>query len=175
MTKVVELLDNVRKQLEKDAKEEAKLFSEYTDWCDREKADSFMTIKRTKKEISELEALLESEEAFRKKKGTEIEKLAGELAGNEKDLKDATEIRERDRKLFLEEERTLIESIDALERSLDVMAKKAPALPQTGSASLARVATTLRHMAERSPDFALNQAQQSILEEFFQNAMGASK
>merc|ERR1719313_2590826 len=83
MTKVVELLDNVRKQLEKDAKEEAKLFSEYTSWCDKEKADSFKTIKRTKKEISELEALLESEEAFRKKKGTEIEKLAGELAGNE--------------------------------------------------------------------------------------------
>jgi len=160
-----------RKKLESDAAKEAVLFSEYVSWCDREKEDAFRTIKKTKAEISDLEALLEAEEAFRKKKSSEIEKLAGEIAANEKDLKDATDIRERDRKLFLEEERTLIESIDALERSLDVMAKKAPALPQTGSASLARVATTLRHMAERSPDFALNQAQQSILEEFFQNAM----
>jgi hypothetical protein len=177
MTKVVELLDNVRKQLEKDSAEEAKLFSEYTNWCDKEKADSFKTIKRTKKEISELEALLESEEAFRKKKGTEIEKLIGELAGNEKDLKDATVIRERDRKLFLEEERTLIESIDALERSLEVLAKKAPAaaLPQTGSASLVKVASTLRRLAERSPDFALNAGQQSILDSFFQNAVAAQR
>jgi len=118
---------------------------------------------------------LEAEEAFRKKKGSEIEKLAGELAGNEKDLKDATVIREHDRKAFLEEERTLIESIDALERSLEVLAKKAPtaALPQTGSASLVNVATTLRRLAERSPDFALNAGQQSILDSFFQNAVAS--
>jgi len=175
MTKVVELLDGVKNQLETDAKQEAVLFSQYVSWCDEEKAESFMTIKKTKKEISELEALLESEAAFRKKKGSEIEKVAGELASNEKDLKDATVIRERDRKLFLEEERTLIESIDALERSLEVLAKKAPAaaLPQTGSASLVKVASTLRRLAERSPDFALNAGQQSILDSFFQNAVAA--
>jgi len=171
MVKVVELLDDIKKKLEQDAASEAKLFSEYTNWCDNEKQESFRTIKKTKSEIEEIQALLEGEEAFRSKKGTEIEKLAGEIASNEKDLTDITAVRKKERAAFLEEERTLIESIDALERSLEVMAKKAPAaLPQTGSASLAHVATVLRRMAERSPDFSLNAGQQSILDSFFQNA-----
>jgi len=172
MTKVVELMDDIKKKLEHDAEEEAKMFVEYRNWCDRERIDSERTIKKTKKEISEIEALLEAEAAFRKKKGSEIEKLAGEIAGNEKDLKDATVIRKHERELFLKEERELIESIDALERSLEVMAKKAPgaAFPQTGSANLAHVAQVLRRLTERSPDFSLTEGQQQTLDAFYESA-----
>merc|ERR1719301_359125 len=89
MTKVVELLDDVKKKLEQDAEAEAKMFNKYRNWCDRERRDSEFTIKKAKSEISDLQADLQIEDAFRTKTRTEIEKLAAEIAGSEKDLKDA--------------------------------------------------------------------------------------
>jgi len=170
MTKVVELLDGIKQKLEQDAETEAKLFNKYTLWCDREERDSLRTIKKTKAAISDLQATLQSEDAFRQKTSTEIEKIAAEVAGSEKDLKDAQTMREHERAAYLKVEKTLVESIDALERSIDVMNKKAMALPQTNSASIAHVASMLRRLTERSPDLALSAGQQSTLDAFFQNA-----
>lgn len=173
MTKVVELLDGIKKKLEQDAEAESKLFIKYTNWCDREKSDSEATIKKTKSEISDIQATLQSEDAFRTKTGTEIEKLAAQISGSEKDLQDAEKVRKDGHADFLKEEQILVRSIDSLERAIDVMGKKAPALPQTSSASVANVASMLRRLTARSPDLELNANQQSTLDAFFQHTAAA--
>jgi chromosome segregation ATPase len=171
MTKVVELLDDIKKKLEDDAEAESKLFNKYTLWCDREEQDSLLTIKKAKSEIADLQATLQSEDAFRQKTATEIEKVAAEIAGNEKDLQDAQKVRDHEHAAYLKVEQTLVQSIDSLERAIDVMNKKMMALPQTNSASVAHVASMLRRLTEHSPDLVLNAGQQSALDHFFQNAM----
>jgi len=173
MTKVVELLDGIKKKLEQDAEAESKLFYKYTNWCDREKSDSEATIKKTKSEISDVQATLQSEDAFRTKTGTEIEKLAAQISASSKDLQDAEKVRADGHADFLKEEQVLVRSIDSLERAIDVMGKKAPALPQTSSASVANVASMLRRLTARSPDLALNPNQQSTLDAFFQQTAAA--
>merc|ERR1719453_2599723 len=92
MGKVVELLDGIKKKLEQDAETESKLFNTFTHWCDREELDGLRTIKKAKAEISDLKADLETEDAFRQKTATAIEKVAAEIAGNEKDLQDAQKV-----------------------------------------------------------------------------------
>merc|ERR1711871_1093809 len=103
----------------------------------REERDSMRTIKKAKSEISDLQATLQSEDAFRQRTNTEIEKIAAEISGNEKDLKDAQTVRDHEHAEYLKIEQTLVQSIDSLERAIDVMNKKMMALPQTNSASIA--------------------------------------
>lgn len=175
MTKVVELLDDIQKQLEADAAEEVKMYNKYKMWCDDEVTSDRRTIKKTKAEIKDLIATLEAEEAFRKQKATEIEDLANEISQNEADLEKQEALRKKERAAYLEEERMLINSIDALERSLEVLGKKAPAaaLPQT--ASLASVASMLRKTIEHSPDLSINADQQMTLDSFYRMAVTAQR
>merc|ERR1712224_423679 len=147
--------------------------SKYRNWCDREKRDAKVTIQKTKREISDLQSDLQTEDAFRKKVSTELEKLAAEASGNEADLKKAETVRQHERAAYLQVEKTLVQSIDSLERAIDVMGKKAPALPQTGSANLAHVASMLQSITQGSPDLALSAGQQSTLNAFFQNTAAA--
>lgn len=177
MTKVVELLQDIHEQLEQDADKEAKLYNEYKKWCDNEVAQDRQTIKATKEQIATLKSDLENEESFREQKNGDIEDIGNEVAKNSADLQEAKDRRQTARNAFLEEERSLVQAIDQLERALVVMAKKAPgaaALPQTAgltqTSSLADVAETLRQTM-KSPDFQINEGQKSTLEDFFRTVV----
>merc|ERR1719265_1812419 len=81
MGKVVELLGDLKLQLEEDGKKEAENYNEYNHWCDLEAQDAKVTISDSKAKIEDIEAFLQEQEAFREKVTSEIQETAAEISG----------------------------------------------------------------------------------------------
>jgi hypothetical protein len=167
MTKVVQLLGDLKVQLEQDGQKEAENYNEYNHWCDLEAQDSKVTISDTKAKIEDIEAFLQEQEAFREKLASEIEETAAEVASNEADLQDAKTQRSNEHKVYMEAETEYVQSIQQLELAIETMQKKQPGGGPKPAADLFAVATTLKHALERNPDFQLNGAEEQTLDNFF--------
>jgi len=167
MTKVVQLLGDLKVQLEEDGQKEAENYNEYNHWCDLEAQDSKVTISDTKAKIEDIESYLEEQEAFRQKLASEIEETAAEVASNEADLSEAKEQRSKEHQVYVAAETEYVQSIQQLEFAIETMQKKQPGGGPKPAADLFAVATTLKHALERNPDFTLNGAEESTLDNFF--------
>ena len=65
LTKVVALLEDLKKGLEEDGVKEAKLYNEYNHWCDSETMATKATIQDLKTKIADLNSFLQEQEALR--------------------------------------------------------------------------------------------------------------
>lgn len=172
LSKVIELIDVLSKQIEKDGKEDAKIYQEYTKFYQKTKSKSDAIIKESSNNIAQLKSDLKEADAFREGKNKELIDLANKIAKNEGELSAAQAGRKKERKLFETNEATFVTSIDQLERSLVVMRKKAPAKEvASSSASLLSIAEKLRNtLTSKSSDFSLSASQHSILDGFVRAA-----
>jgi DNA repair exonuclease SbcCD ATPase subunit len=123
VSKVITLLKDMSKQLEKEQAEDEELYDNMACWCttnDKEKtaaiADAEATIDRLNSKIEELTALSA-------RLGTEIENLKKEKAENEESLAKATSLREKQLSEFNAEEKDLLESIAALSAAITALSK----------------------------------------------------
>lgn len=167
MGKVLQLLNDLKLQLEEDSHKEGELYNAYNQWCDLETQESKQTIATATAKIEDNEATLQEQEAFRAQTNSEIEALIAKISENEGDLKEAEAKRAEERQTYVETEKQMVEAIDQLERALEVLAKKQPGGETLPTANLFSVATTLKHALERNPDIPLNGAQQQTLDNFF--------
>merc|ERR1719463_719295 len=162
--KVIELLEVLEHQIEADAKADGTMYMEYKTWYDAKTEEMKRVIEETNQLLETLKSDLEEQEAFRMGKKSDFEKAATKLAQSQKELKDATDIRNKERKDFVASERSLVTGVDQLERSLEVMGKQAPlgasalqeALPGT---SMIEVAQKLKDLFEGDPSISLTVGQ----------------
>jgi len=101
-----------------------KEYDEYAEWCsDRARSLDF-EIKSGTSEVAGFKASIEEESSLQEALTSKIEELAGSIAGNEKDLKAAVEIREKEASDFAAEEAELSEVISTLDRAIGVLSKE---------------------------------------------------
>jgi len=167
MTKVVQLLGDLKVQLEEDGQKEAENYNEYNHWCDLEAQDAKVTIGDTKAKMEDIESFLAEQEAFREKLASEIEETAAEVSSNEADLEEAKGQRSKEHQVYMAAETEYVQSIQQLELAIETMQKKQPGGGAKPAADLFAVATTLKHALERNPDFQLNGAEEQTLDNFF--------
>merc|ERR1719502_2470821 len=91
--KVIELLDECKAKVAKDLAAEAEVMEEYVTFCDDELKEKGYAIETAKREMGDLSATIEDSKATIIEKGDEISTLGTEIAGKEKELADATEVR----------------------------------------------------------------------------------
>jgi len=161
ITKVVALMEDLKKQLEEDGVKEAKLYNEYNHWCDSETMATKNTIADLKEKIADLTAFLQEEQAKRDQLDDEIAEAGASLAAKEAELKAAQEVRDKEHSDFKEAFQVFEDSIDELTRSLEVLAKKLPA------SNLVQVASVARKAIQRNPDLGLSDMDQQALSSFF--------
>jgi septal ring factor EnvC (AmiA/AmiB activator) len=169
--KVVELLEVLQHQIEADAKTDGTMYMEYKTWYDAKTEEMKRVIEDTNQLLETLKSDLEEQEAFRMGKKHDFEQAANKLAQSQKELKDATDIRDKERKDFVASERSLVTGVDQLERSLEVMGKQAPlgasalqeALPGT---SMIEVAEKLKDLFEGDASISLTVGQRETLHAF---------
>lgn len=189
--KVVELLDDIKTQVDVAGKKESQLFTKFSAWVHNEIRVAEQTIEDKTSEVSELKSALENEEAFRAGKQMEMEKQIADLTQDQAELQNGTDRRAAEHKEYLKNEETLVSSIDALERSIVVLQKQQPsASPPAGAALLASgsntgvasadeapnlvmVASNLRKQLEHSSDLRLSPRQQEILDNLYRAAVDA--
>merc|ERR1719450_1060777 len=107
---VIELMDELTAKIIKDGDEEQKAYVKYTEWCDDATKNFGFEIKTATSKKEKLEA--------------KIEDLAAAIASDEKDLKDATLVREKERAEFEAAQSELVDTVDTLARAIGILEKQ---------------------------------------------------
>merc|ERR1719274_483946 len=165
--KVIQLLDDLKGKVEADLAAEEKLMEEYTSWCDEEantKEDAITSSKRT---IGDLEATIEDAKATIISLTSSIDELTTSISASEKDLDEATSLRNKEHDDFMASEKELVDTVDSLERAITVLKKNLGFL-QNGRVSEALGASLsgLRKVVEASW---VNAHQKSVLTSLMQS------
>jgi len=141
VTKVVELIQELKAKIEADGKAEQKVYDKFACWCEKTTARKAGAIEEAKTSIEEL-----SEKVLNLKGKTatlkaEIAQLEKDISGNIEGTKEATTIREKETADYSQERSDLEQAIGALERAIGILTgageKPASALQQAEILSVA--------------------------------------
>merc|ERR1719506_506897 len=149
VAKVVNLLKDMLKQLEKEAEEDEEIYDKMACWCETNDKEKTKSIADAEARISDLTTKIEELTASSARLNTEIKNLEREVAGNQAALDKATAIRQKQFAEFNEEEKDLLESISALKSAVTVLSKHNSALLQMPRSHLVGVAATVQNEMQK--------------------------
>merc|ERR1719252_206567 len=153
ITRVVELIQELKAKVEADGKAEQKTYDKFACWCEKTLArkaaaidDAKELITKTQQEIIELKGKLGE-------LGATIKQLEKEIAENEEARKEATEIREKENEDYMAEKTEAEQCIGALEAAIKVLtgAGTKKALETLHEAELLSVVAGVRDVLRRVP------------------------
>merc|ERR1711933_587104 len=118
VSKVITLLKDMLKQLEKEAEEDEEIYDKVACWCETNDKEKTKAIADAEAKIADLTTKIEELTAASARLNTEIKNLEKEVAANQEALDQATAIREKQLAEFNAEEKDLLESISALKAAV---------------------------------------------------------
>jgi chromosome segregation ATPase len=122
--KTIELLESLQAKIVKEGETEAKLYEEFTSYCNDESKETQFEIKTAKADVERAEATIADETAKIGVAETKIEELSTSIATAEKDLASATEIREKENADFVKLEKELMTATSMLERAIAIIERE---------------------------------------------------
>merc|ERR1719473_446258 len=133
VSKVITLLKDMLKQLEKEAEEDEEIYDKMACWCETNDKEKTKAIADAEQRIADLTTKIEELTAGSARLNTEIKNLEKEVAKNQQALDQATAIREKQLAEFNEEEKDNLQAISALKSAIVVLSKHHPSALQTDS------------------------------------------
>merc|ERR1740138_573623 len=150
VSKVITLLKDMLKQLEKEAAEDEEIYDKMACWCETNDKEKTKSIADAEARIGELTTKIEELTAGSARLNTEIKNLEKEKAKNQEALDQATQLREKQLAEFNAEEKDLMESISALKSAVTVLSKHhGESLLQLPHSHMVGVAATLQQEMKR--------------------------
>jgi len=151
VSKVITLLKDMLKQLEKEAEEDEEIYDKMACWCETNDKEKTKAISDAEARISALETKIEEDTAASARLGAEIKNHEKEVAANQEALDKATAIRQRELADFNAEEKELLQSISALKSAVVVLSKHhGGAFVQMAPQHLLSIATMLQHEMQKN-------------------------
>merc|ERR1740138_164842 len=123
VSKVITLLKDMMKQLEKEAAEDEEIYDKMACWCETNDKEKTKSIAEAEARIGELTTKIEELTAGSARLNTEIKNLEKEKAANQEALDQATALREKQLAEFNAEEKDLLESVTALKSAITMLSK----------------------------------------------------
>merc|ERR1719240_1710899 len=148
VSKVITLLKDMLKQLEKEAEEDEEIYDKMACWCETNDREKTKAIADAEARISDLTTKIEELTANSARLNTEIKNLEKEVAENQAALDKATAIRQKKLAEFNEEEKDLLGSISALKSAVTVLSKH-NSLLQMPRSHLVGVAATVQNEMQK--------------------------
>jgi len=177
VSKVITLLKDMLKQLEKEAEEDEEIYDQLACWCETNDKEKTKSIADAENHIEDLTTKIEELTAGSARLNTEIKNLDKEVAENQNALDQATAIRQKELAEFNAEEKDLLQSISALESAVTVLSKhNAGALVQMPANHLNSIAATINYQLQKwSPLLkgVLKHSERKALAAFVQNPESA--
>lgn len=133
ITKVVELLKTMQKELDAEAKEDKETYEKLKCWCETNNAGKTQAVQDQKQQIDELNALIETNTGKKAELSTEVDQLKKNIAEAKQALAEATEIRKKEAAEFAAEEKELIKSVTLLKGAIVALSKHHTGLLQSDS------------------------------------------
>eukprot|EP00397_Hematodinium_sp_SG-2012_P021560 GEMP01022283.1.p1 GENE.GEMP01022283.1~~GEMP01022283.1.p1 ORF type:complete len:661 (+),score=182.54 GEMP01022283.1:144-2126(+) len=176
VSNVVNLLQDMQSQLEKEQETDQKVYDEIACWCvenDKEKSEAIENAERT---IGQLTGKIESLTSKSARLNTEISSLNKEIAANTQSLDKATELHRKQLAEFNAEEKDLLQSITSLKSAVVVLSKHHPSMLQEGQlfGIASMLHTQLDSHAELLDTF-VTPSQRRAIKAFIQNPSYASQ
>merc|ERR1719321_893529 len=127
------MLSALEGKVMKDGENEQKVYEEYFEWCDDASKEKKFEVETATTKKNKLEATIKKAVSDIDDYNELIKEKAASIATDEKDLEDATVIREKENKDFQAAEAELMEAVDMLERAAGIIERemKGSALMQT--------------------------------------------
>merc|ERR1719412_1751525 len=146
VSKVITLLKDMLKQLEKEAEEDEEIYDKMACWCETNDKEKTKSIAEAEARIETLTTKIEELTAVSARLNTEIKNLEKEVAQNQDSLNKATALREKQLAEFNAEEKDMLEAISALKAAITVLSKHhGESLLQVPRSHIMGVAATLQH------------------------------
>jgi len=146
VSKVIVLLQDMLKQLEKEAAEDEDVYEALSCWCETNDKAKTKSIADAETHIKDLTTKIEELTANSARLNAEIEALDKEVTQNKEALADATGMREKQLKEFNAEEADALNSIELLGAAVETLGKHhGSALLQIPDSDATSIATTLQH------------------------------
>merc|ERR1719329_74194 len=123
VTKVVGLLEEMKTQVEEEAKEDEKVFSNHACWCETNEKEKKQAIVDGNARLERLAADIEEGTARAAQLETEIGELKDEIAENEEAVEKATQMCEKEKEEFDAEAADSMEAITAMKQAVKVLSK----------------------------------------------------
>jgi len=146
--KVFQLIADLQAKVIGEGKAAHQTYAEFAEWCEDRSKNLGLDIKSAKKEVADLEATIDEENSIITSLTTKVEELSASIATDEKDIKAATHIREKEQAVFLKEEKELVDVSESLSGAATIIEKEmqkggASMLQQKNVADIARALGTL--------------------------------
>jgi len=148
VSKVITLLKDMLKQLEKEAEEDEEVYDKLACWCETNDKEKTKSIADAEARISDLTTKIEELTASSSRLNTEIKNLEKEVASNQAALDKATAIRQKELAEFNEEEKDLLGSISALKSAITVLSKH-NSLLQMPESHVVGVAASIQNVMQK--------------------------
>jgi DNA repair exonuclease SbcCD ATPase subunit len=150
VTKVVNLLKDMLKQLEKEAEEDEEIYDKLACWCETNDKDKSKAIVDAEAKIKDLTSQIEELSASSARLGAEIKQLSKEVAANQDALDSATAIRQKELAEFNAEEKDLMQSIDSLKTAIQVLSKhNSASFLQMETSAMMGVKANIKHQMDK--------------------------
>mmetsp|Transcript_10750 Transcript_10750/g.25671 ORF Transcript_10750/g.25671 Transcript_10750/m.25671 type:complete len:711 (-) Transcript_10750:85-2217(-) len=179
LAKVLELLDDLKKEITQEGKDQTKQYNTFVQWCQTTQEETENIIDTGKSKIADLASFIKQQMALQDKLRSEVEQLSAEIASNERELQEDTNQRKGEHQVFLQDETAFVKALDELNLSIEVMEKKVGSgggsFAQQGAVgggktpSMVKIAETVRHVLEKNVE--LTSTQQQTLDSFFQDTL----
>jgi len=144
VTAVVNLLKDMKGQLEKEKKQDEDMYEKLECWCKTNTAEKTAAVAAAEDTITQLNSVVETLTAKGTKLEVEVEASNGELAAAQKALATAPAIREKEHEEFQGEEKDLLTSIKGLEDATQVLDRT------SGSGALIQGGKAAAHVVQKA-------------------------
>merc|ERR1719253_1949921 len=124
IAKVLQMIGDLQGKIVSEGTDAQKVYDEFSEFCETRSRELGFEIKTGKAGVKDLTAVIEDEAAKAESLNAKIEDLSGAIATDEADLKAATEIRSKENKVFVAEEKELVETTGTVERAIGILEKE---------------------------------------------------
>ncbi|CAL1162094.1 unnamed protein product, partial [Cladocopium goreaui] len=144
VTKVVNLLEGMQSNLEKETKEDEDTHDKMQCWCKTNGDEKTKSIEEAQTKIKALEARMDELTATSSRLATEIAVAEEEVSNNEKALQSAQALREKQFTEFKSDFKDLTESATSVDKALDAIGTNKSSFLQTSRGRMASAMTQLK-------------------------------
>merc|ERR1740115_406336 len=123
VSKVITLLKDMLKQLEKEAEQDEEIYDQMACWCETNDKEKTKSIADAEARINDLTSKIEELTGLSAQLNTEIKNLEQEVAANQNALDKATAMRQKELAEFNDEEKDMLGAISALKSAVTVLSK----------------------------------------------------
>jgi len=153
VSKVITLLKDMLKQLEKEGEEDEEIYDQLACWCETNDKEKTKSIADAEASIEDLTTKIEELTAGSARLSTEVKNLEKEVAENQQALDSATAIREKELAEFNAEEKDSLQAISALKSAVTVLGKHhGGAFLQMSSTALSGIAVSIQKHMQHNAD-----------------------